>query len=131
MPWHREFPADFRPPAEVLAAPGLEDTSWGNDVCPSFMTREVADAVAEDGEDLVRLWVEHPDPAKRECGAPTRLAVYDHRAGAVRWEGEDPALAVVALRLWSANALFRRAADRGESVPAGDAEGPLLGESRR
>lgn len=58
-----EFP-EIEVPAELLAlvaAGQLEDTSWHNDVCPSF-------TLAADGAATTTLWVDYPDPADRELG---------------------------------------------------------------
>jgi len=52
-----QFPADFNVSpvlVKALDTDGWEDTSWGNDVCPSFECEGL------------RLWVEHPDPDQRE-----------------------------------------------------------------
>jgi hypothetical protein len=53
--WQREFP-DF-PPADMPAVPaGFEDTSWHNNVCPSFYDDELG----------LLIWVDYADLAKRE-----------------------------------------------------------------
>lgn len=51
----------------------LRDTSWHNDACPSFVVAQ--DHLVRDEEYLAVLWVEHPDPAQRESGAPRRFFV--------------------------------------------------------
>jgi hypothetical protein len=62
--WQREKGSEFDVPSlvENLVAMGvLEDTSWHNDSCPSFV-------VVNPGlEDLgIRLWVDHPIKSRRE-----------------------------------------------------------------
>ena len=64
----KEFP-DFGPlPPEVqtLVDSGkLVDTSWRQDVCPSFVRAEHRRAFEND-EPCVRFWVDYADPKKRE-----------------------------------------------------------------
>ena len=102
--WRNQFPADFAPPAEVLAwlpGSGFTDTSWGNDVCPSFSL-----PLHEAGEHVeVRLWVDHPDRQQRELDSP-RYAVVIYPLGAGdrsfrAYTGDDCALALAAAE-WTA-----------------------------
>lgn len=58
MSYLKEFPDfDFAPPY----IEGFEDTSWHNNVSPSF-TRKLNDTHS------VTLWVDYLDPDRRECG---------------------------------------------------------------
>lgn len=57
--WREEFGSDYEVPAEVLERfeqGKLLDTSWHNDVSPSFQPVE---------KDHIRIWIDHPDPKKR------------------------------------------------------------------
>lgn len=47
------------------------DTSWKNDVCPSFSRFKDAN----ENDERVVLWSEHSDPDKRESHGPHRFAV--------------------------------------------------------
>ena len=58
MTWITEFGSDYDVPARITTAPDLPDASWHNDACPAFGRN--ADATD------IMLWVEHPDPDKRE-----------------------------------------------------------------
>jgi hypothetical protein len=58
--WLNEFGPAYDVPREITSCPMLEDTSWGNDCSPSFTVR---------GTNIV-LWVEHPEPERREFGGP-------------------------------------------------------------
>lgn len=69
--WIVDFGLAWRVPWQILALVDrgeARDTSWLNDVCPSF-SREF-----ETGHRLV-LWSNHPDPAERETGTRPRFAV--------------------------------------------------------
>lgn len=68
MTWKFEHGVDYAVPAEKIEAAGLVDTSWHNDVCPSFAIT-LEDPVTHDIHDL-RLWVEHTDPERREYEGP-------------------------------------------------------------
>ena len=73
MSWTREFDEAYAVPS-AIAASGLLDQSWHNDVCPSFGPEtELTDPESGDVHDL-RLWVEHPDEEMREIGG-ARFAV--------------------------------------------------------
>jgi hypothetical protein len=48
-------------PDEILQMEGIEDYSWHNDTCPSF-------GLYDDLGTHLRIYVEHPDPDKREYG---------------------------------------------------------------
>lgn len=55
--WQEEFGPEYAVPDLIANHPALADTSWHNDIWPSFEVK---------GCDRARLWIEHPDPAKRE-----------------------------------------------------------------
>lgn len=60
--WQEEFPSSYRVPRDVIRlveAGVIEDMSWRNDPSPSF-------GVKLKDKNWVRLWVEHPDPHRRE-----------------------------------------------------------------
>lgn len=59
--WINQFGREYEVPEAELHAAGLMDTSWGNDVCPSF-------AYPGDDDHYLALWIEHPDPERREFG---------------------------------------------------------------
>lgn len=79
MSWSQEFSPEYQVPAEIesLHQQGLaEDMSWHNDVCPSFGGYVKAPiSPAQDGEYEVRIWVDHPDPNKREIPTNPRFLV--------------------------------------------------------
>src|SRR5258708_476606 len=58
--YHNQFPKDFHDiPKEILDRVrdnALTDSSWGNDVCPSFKTPD----------EYLTLWVDHSIPERRE-----------------------------------------------------------------
>lgn len=58
-----QFPAQFNDAHPTIPA-GWQDTSWGNDVCPSYLT-----------PNGLRVWVDHPDADKREFSEMPRYAV--------------------------------------------------------
>ena len=63
--WREEFPGGYQVPREIelMVKQGLvEDTSWKGDASPSF------GAWLRDNR-LLRLWVEHPNYARREGSA--------------------------------------------------------------
>lgn len=66
--WISEFGTEYEVPAEKLHAAGLVDTSYGNDVCPSFTLQRDVDLIntVEDPGALPRLWVDHIDSEQRE-----------------------------------------------------------------
>ncbi len=60
--WDKEFPPEFTPPPAILSLVArrvLEDTSWHNDTCPSFV------GTTRDGV-LVKLFCDAADPFMRE-----------------------------------------------------------------
>lgn len=75
--YRAEFP-DFpvMPEAARLEQHGFEDSSWHNDMCPSW-TRVIR-TDSEGLDDLqIRVWMEHPDRNEREMGpeAPRFIVV--------------------------------------------------------
>jgi hypothetical protein len=79
MSWREEFPPEYAVPEalDLLASQaqsdahgsGLIDTSWHNDVCPSFALRLPLEGVG------VLIWADHPSTSERECSSPTRFNV--------------------------------------------------------
>ena len=74
-----QFFPSHRPPATVLqlaASPNSDvmDTSYGNDVCPSFSRWHAADS----DEVRVVLWTEAEDPDQRDTPGGERFAVTFH-----------------------------------------------------
>ncbi len=55
--WKQEFGEEFAVPETIAAE--MIDQSWHNDACPSFTMMYPTDVVPT-------LYVNHPDPAKRE-----------------------------------------------------------------
>jgi len=67
--WRNQF-RDYPVPGEIdgLVTSGvIVDTSWGNDICPSFEMHRHGQGI--------RIWVDHPDPKKREMKAPHRFFI--------------------------------------------------------
>lgn len=77
--WAREFDATYAVPETLWKHPQIEDMSWHNDVCPSFTM--TAYALGRDQRDDIRLWVEHPDPARREFAGAPRYSVNGQTTG--------------------------------------------------
>jgi hypothetical protein len=93
--WRNQF-QDYPVPGEIesLATSGvIVDTSWGNDICPSFEMYRHGHGI--------RIWVDHPDPEQREMKSPTRFAVMplirDAHAGV--WVMPDPTPTLLATDL--------------------------------
>lgn len=98
--WLDEFGPAYAVPSEI--ADVLEDLSFGNDVCPSFTTRVLAqnDPDYHAGVD-VRLWADHPDPQQRETGPDTPRFRVSHFFGETEFVYEtetDIAEALAVLR---------------------------------
>lgn len=89
--WEAEFGADYAVPSAIATHPKIEDTSWHNDVCPSFTTPALFG-----GEADVRLWVEHPDPAQREYDVPRYRVVSSDGNDDVFFEHETDVEAALA-----------------------------------
>ncbi|HYK70392.1 MAG TPA: hypothetical protein VEV45_20780 [Streptosporangiaceae bacterium] len=60
--WIEQFGAAYDVPEAILSEAGLEDVSWHNDACPCFGSQA--------NETDVCIWVEHPDPERREMEGP-------------------------------------------------------------
>lgn len=93
--WRDEFPADFAVPDLIAGDDRLEDVSWHNDVCPSFILKgyDTSDGALPD----IRLWVNHPDREQREFVDQPRLWVTDgERAFFCESDNDDDAAAAVA-----------------------------------
>ena len=74
MTWQQEFGADFDVPEIIrqLCRLGvLVDTSWHNDICPSFALND-----GNDGQ-LLGLWCDHPATKEREMPEWPRFRVCD------------------------------------------------------
>lgn len=66
---------EFNPSYQLPAMPqGMVDTSWHNDVCPSYAR------LREDGSDALRIWIEHPDKTQREYDEQKRFMVVTYGA---------------------------------------------------
>jgi hypothetical protein len=66
--WDEEFGKEWAVSPRImdLVRRGvLEESSWHNDVSPSFVAR------LRDGR-LLRFWIEHPNESRRESGSPYR-----------------------------------------------------------
>ena len=93
--WLTEFGPDYDIPDEVLMLEGIEDHSWHNDTSPSF---GIYDGLGT----FLRIWVEHPDPARREYGTEApRFGVmlsddddHDRCNGEMVYMGDDVRAAV-------------------------------------
>lgn len=76
MAYRDEFPDfDFDVPEIVTGAWNFEDTSWRQDVCPSFQC------------DVVTLWIDYADPQKRERPEGPRFVITSE--GETMMEGDD------------------------------------------
>jgi hypothetical protein len=70
-----EFHADFTVPIEIVRLfelGKLDDTSWHNDVCPSFASASNND---------LRIWIDHVDPEQREVGGKRFVVTITHEDG--------------------------------------------------
>lgn len=88
-PWTyaNQFPAEYAPPAELLAAFAANDwsdASWGNDASPHF---------ARGGSSI---WFDHPEPTARECGGKRFTLTKDDGDGGLETlaETDDVTVAV-------------------------------------
>ncbi len=69
--WTSEFGIEYAVPGEVLDLPGAVDTSWHNDVAPSFSRW-----TGEPGESArITIWSDHPALDRREFDAHPRFNV--------------------------------------------------------
>ena len=86
-----EFGSEFKlSDAEriLINEAGLDDTSWHNDVCPSW---------APAGEDYPRLWVDASDPTERERADGERFTVTDADHETL-YEGGELVVAIAILK---------------------------------
>lgn len=90
--WRQEFGDSWDIPDAITQDPRLQDTSWGNDACPSFAFVD-ADW---DHDDPARLWVEHPQPSRRELGGP-RFVVTTGPDCDTAYAGDDVTAALATL----------------------------------
>jgi hypothetical protein len=60
LSWETEHGREFAVPTQVYMLEGIVDLSWHNDVCPRFTTNDEGIGA--------NLFVDHPDPNKREMG---------------------------------------------------------------
>ncbi len=67
--WVDEFGADYEVPKELISNPRLVDSSWHNDICPSF-------SVVDDMSEVFKLWVDHPFPHMREANSQMETPRY-------------------------------------------------------
>lgn len=96
--WIKEFGIHYHVPIEVNTLIGngiLDDISWHNDTAPSFT--HVNDEAQEECT-FPRLWVEHLNPAERECQKEDsqRFAVQNWD-GHVHLETNDINVAIISL----------------------------------
>lgn len=95
MSWRSEHGEDYAVPSAIVRMGGIVDLSWHNDVCPRF-------CVTEDGSGP-NLWVDHPDPERREYGPDRQRFLVTVQVGEtessddfVAHEGDDMQAAIAA-----------------------------------
>jgi hypothetical protein len=67
--WRNQF-RDYPVPSEIIelvSSGAVQDTSWGDNVCPSF-------EMYRHGQGI-RIWVDHPDPRQREMKTPVPFTI--------------------------------------------------------
>jgi hypothetical protein len=75
---HNQFPASFRLGLNIPE--GWQDSSWGNDVCPSFLIPAAG----------LKVFIDHEDPSQREIEDAPRFSVHPTDAdGNVDYEAAD------------------------------------------
>ena len=104
--WIYEHGLDYAVPESIAFDAELEDTSWHNDVCPSFWVSGTT------GEGLhYRLWINHPDADRREFDDAHRFMVMSHGGdsddGNMLYEGDDATIAVRVLKIATIQAQVR------------------------
>jgi hypothetical protein len=77
--WYTEFGPAFDPPGVLLDAGQFDDVTYGNDVCPSFLSTNLGWTV----------YCDHPDPAEREFPESQRFRA--HRNVWVRRDAPEDA----------------------------------------
>lgn len=103
MTWIDEFGPEYEIPEQILRLVRegrLFDMSWHNDVCPGFATVQAdSDEATQEGARV--LWVEHPDPEKRELSGAPRYGVTVMADGwqikSELYEGDDLEAALAAV----------------------------------
>jgi hypothetical protein len=70
MNWRDEFP-DYSPAEMPAIPPGFDDTSWRNNVCPSFTSDPLG----------LTLWIDYAAPAEREFPTWPRYRLESQEAG--------------------------------------------------
>lgn len=103
MSWRDEFGDEYDVPKWFDDHPDLEDTSWHNDVSPSFETGINHPDYPQNAR--VRIWVEHHDPSEREATGSHRYFIQfvgerdvsdeDYRYCDDVWLGETDDLAII------------------------------------
>lgn len=95
MSWEYAFGEQYKIPGEVISLwekGKLNDTSWHNDIAPSF-TVHGAD---HDADYVTRLWVEHPNPEMREWGSDAPRFKVTH-GEVTHYEGDSIKDALISL----------------------------------
>jgi hypothetical protein len=106
MSWNLEFPKFTAMPQVIIAALAngtLDDISWGNDSCPSFIRRKDTDVIDVEGAGSVPvLYVDWESTDDRETTGEKRFIVVskgtvqskstDDADEALRWLMEEPAV---------------------------------------
>ena len=64
--WVAEFGESWTVPSWITES--WEDISWHNDACPSFTHKEIDIDAGQGYEDDFRIFVDHPEPQKRDNG---------------------------------------------------------------
>lgn len=91
--WRIEKGDDYAVPDVIDQHPKLEDVSWHNDACPSFRPKGI-----EDHEECnIRLWVQHPDPTRRETDGGRYLVGGANDDAPDVYSGDDVAAAIAAV----------------------------------
>lgn len=87
--WTQEFDESYAVPDCIAMAEGLVDTSWHNNVCPSFQVECSTDA---NGVTLIHdliIWADHPDPDQREIPSNSRFLIQMSADGMGFWQDGD------------------------------------------
>lgn len=97
--WLQEFGPEYDVPAGLLL-PGVRDTSWHNDSCPTLTYILGPEDDKDDANNSKAIiWCDHPDAELREFPVP-RFTIGIYRAFNTEfevWSGDDPEEAV---RMW-------------------------------
>lgn len=106
--WLDAFGPSADVPAVLSADPRLQDVSWHNDVCPSFVAAPSTYEGA--GADEVRLWADFPDKARSEYPTCARFRVCDNHL--ILFQTDDVADLETAIGILLTATAARIAADR-------------------